>query len=530
MLPDQLGRVPGTASLAPEVSDLLRRLAALHGATVTVEDDDGREIARYGDGPAQAIGVTAAAHRPGLVVRVLLPSMAGPAAAELADYAAEVLGQVSAVRGDLDLLTDELLERYEEVTLLHEVSQDLGVVVDVGRAAEAALARTLKAVPARFGHVFVRDADGHVDAVASAGESSRAAAPDGIVPVLAEATLRGGASTLVHAGQTVPGTSVRAVEPLLAVPITLEGVTTTGALGVLVLVGHSLRQRFSAGEAQLAGTVARQLAVGLENGRLVSALREKERLEGELELAAAIQARLLPASAPPVHGARLRAACLPAEHVGGDYYDFAVCGERGAVATVVADVTGHGVGPGLIMAMTRSVLRAELATTSNLPAALTATNTTMWDDLLATGLFITVFCLSFEPSTRQVRFVNGGHHPALLRHPDGRVEELDSDGMPIGLLPDPGYEEGRAELAPGSVVLVFSDGVVETRAPGGELFGTARLVDLLAEHGGKPDVIDRLLAALAGHRAGAAQQDDVTVVELRVDPPDPADAATWAPS
>jgi sigma-B regulation protein RsbU (phosphoserine phosphatase) len=336
-----------------------------------------------------------------------------------------------------------------------------------------------------------------------------------LVEAVAVASLERRGELLVHAGQQVPGSRLVAAEPALGVPVQLQGTAVQERPpGVLVLVGHGSGRRFSAGEAQLAATVARQLAVGLENGRLVLALRDKERLEHELGLAAGIQAQLLAGAVPAMPGASLRAVCRPAEHVGGDYYDF-VRSEDGSVTTVVADVTGHGVGPALIMAMTRSVLRAEFGSSSSLPDALTATNATMWDDLLATGLFITVFALTFDPASRRVRFVNGGHHPALLRHPDGQVDELDSDGMPIGLLPDPGYEDGETALEPGSVLLVFSDGVVETRAPDGQFFGTPRLIDFLAEHGERPDLVDRLLADLEDHRAGAAQQDDVTVVELR---------------
>ncbi|MDP9417248.1 MAG: SpoIIE family protein phosphatase [Actinomycetota bacterium] len=449
----------------------------------------------------------------------MLPVHAAADPKTVADFAAALVNQVSQIREDLDLLTDEVLARYEEVTLLHELSQDLGVVVDVRSAANAALARTFKAVRAQLGQVLVwaPDEDDAVE-VACAGVAGQDLLLRRLASDTARTALTSGAEVMVHAGQTVPGSELVAGQPVLAVPLRLDGAGSRGsrAPGVLVLVGNAERQRFSAGEAQLAATVARQLAVGLENGRLIAALRDKERLEHELGIAAGIQGQLLSGDPPALPGARLRAVCLPAEHVGGDYYDFVVT-DDGTLTAVVADVTGHGVGPALIMAMTRSVLRAEFRNAANLSDALAATNRTMWDDLLATGLFITVFCLAFEPQHMRVRYVNGGHHPALLRRPDGRVQELDSDGMPIGLLPDPGYEQGEARVEPGSLVLAFSDGVVENRGPDGKLFGTARLVEFLREHGDEPDFIDRLLVTLERHRAGAPQQDDITVVQLLVD-------------
>lgn len=512
--------VPGAVaiSLAPEVVELLQRLAELHGAALAVRDGAGRQVAMFGTAPGDAVQATAHSVPAEVDVALWVPAGAGVSPAALAEYAAALVGQVGAVRHDLDLMAEELLERYEEVTLLHEVSHDLGVVVDIPSAAQAALDRTLRAIPAQLGKVLVQSQadDGRVTVAQSGTEDPIRAA---LSAAVAQASLGRRGEVLVHAGQRVPGSDMVAAEPALGVPVQLEGAGPgEQPPGVLVLVGNDSHARFSAGEAQLAATVARQLAVGLENGRLVSALREKERLEHELGLAAGIQAQLLAGSAPVVPGASLRAVCLPAEHVGGDYYDFVVA-EDGAVTTVVADVTGHGVGPALIMAMTRSVLRAEFHNSASLTAALTATNATMWEDLLATGLFITVFALTFDPDSGRVRFVNGGHHPALLRHPDGRVEELDSEGMPIGLLPDPGYEDGEAVPEPGSVLLLFSDGVVETRAPDGRLFGTPRLVEFLREEGTHPHLVDGLLAELEKYRAGAPQQDDVTVVEVRIDPP-----------
>ncbi len=509
-------------TLASEVADLLRHLAELQQAEITVLDHDGRQVAVFGRCPTPSAQASSSAKPSALVVHVAVPPDSPAPAGSLADFAAAVVGQVSAVREDLDLLSDELLERYEEVTLLHEVSSDLGVVLDVSCAAASALGRTLQAVPARFGQVLVRPpgAAGLVE-LAVVGDdhpAHRSSAAAG-----ANAALRQGDLVLVNVGQDLPGGGGPATVPVLAVPLQLEGLTAASEAppGVLVLVGHASSGRFSSGEAQLAATVARQLAVGLENGRLLSALREKERLEHELGLAASIQSRLLSAVPPTVVGATVRGVCLPAEQVGGDYYDF-VLSQDGSLTAVVADVTGHGVGPALIMAMTRSVLRAGLQRTDSLEAALTATNATMWDDLLATGLFITVYCVALDARTRRLRFVNGGHHPALLRRADGSVQELDSDGMPIGLLPDPGYEQGAILAEPGSVLLLFSDGVVENRAPDGTMFGTPRLVEFLVENGEQHDLIDRLLEALEEHRAGGPRQDDVTIVELRLDHEDGA--------
>jgi sigma-B regulation protein RsbU (phosphoserine phosphatase) len=213
-----------------------------------------------------------------------------------------------------------------------------------------------------------------------------------------------------------------------------------------------------------------------------------------------------------VDGVSLAAACLPAEHVGGDYFDFT--SSEGSVTALVADVSGHGIGPGLMMAMTRTVLRRELQQGVSLAEAMRATSSLMWDDLAATGLFITVFCVRYEPATRTLRYVNGGHHPALLRRAGGGTARLDGDGWPLGLIPDPDFEELSLVLDPGDAVLLFSDGIVEERSPTGEMFGTERLTALVGATGGP--LLTSLLDAARDWRGVAPQQDDVTLLELRV--------------
>lgn len=425
--------------------------------------------------------------------------------------------ELISLQADLAALTDELLNRYEEVTLLYDLSHELGVVLDVESASHTALIRSLQVIPARLGLVLV-GRDGDLVAVAQAGSDS----PDGrrarVAYDIGHAATRRMAQVMIHAGGVLEPGGPAVDEPVLAAPLfTREATATEGrAAGVLVFVGHGGSDRFSAGEAQLAAAVARQLGLGVENARLVAALRETERLERELELAAGIQRSLLPAQAPQAVNATFAAACLPAAHVGGDYYDF-MRADDGVVVGVVADVTGHGLGPGLIMAMTRSVLRAQLGSRGSLSEALTDTNNVMWDDLVATGVFITLFVIRYDSRTGGVSYVNGGHHPALLRHRDGSVVELEVDGMPLGVLPDHRYDEGAKSLKPGDALLIFSDGLVEARSPDGAMLGTDRLREVVAAGDGcAQDLVDRVLADVKAFRAGVQQDDDITLLALSV--------------
>ena len=139
-----------------------------------------------------------------------------------------------------------------------------------------------------------------------------------------------------------------------------------------------------------------------------------------------------------------------------------------------------------------------VAWSASLSEALQATNAVMWDDLVATEAFITVFAARYEPQTRCLHYVNAGHQPALLHRADGSTEELTSDGMPFGIVPSPGYTERTRSLTPGDVVLIFSDGVVEASSPDGVAYGLEGLLALLTQGTrSAADLVTRVLADLA---------------------------------
>ena len=424
--------------------------------------------------------------------------------------------ELIALREDVDSLTSELLNRYEEITLLYDLAREMGVVVDLEEASRTALARSLQIIPATLGLVLTGDNPDQLRTVASYGSTGPDESRYHKARDVAREAMRSASLVMVEAGAASEGGGLS--EPVLVAPLTIAGTSATEQrlAGVLAFVGHDHSDRFSAAEVQLCAVVAGQLGQGIENARVISQLREKERLESDLTLAAGIQRSLLPPHAPRLLGATLAAECIPAAQVGGDYFDF-LLDAKGGVNIVVADVTGHGLGPGLIMAMTRSVLRAELRRLASLSEALLATNTVMWDDLIATECFITVFAARYEPQTRCLNYVNAGHQPALLHRADGSAGELNSDGMPFGIVPSPGYEERTQQLAPGDVVLMFSDGVVEATSPDGVPYGTGGLHELLAQGTrSASDLLTRVLSDLDDFQGSGVQDDDITVVALHV--------------
>jgi sigma-B regulation protein RsbU (phosphoserine phosphatase) len=243
--------------------------------------------------------------------------------------------------------------------------------------------------------------------------------------------------------------------------------------------------------------------------------RRQLETEKEIEVAAHIQRSLLPERPPRVPGATIAGHCFPAAHVGGDCFDY-VADAEGRLVAFVADVAGHSISSALLMAMGRSTLRREIAAGASPAEVLTTTNRTMFDDLVATELFITMFCVRYDPRSRSLEYANAGHNPPLLRR-DGTVAELDAEGAAIGILPDVEFEAREAEFAPGDRLLLYTDGACEALDAAEVQFGEDRLRALLEElPEAPPDAfVDHAYAAVRAHVGSAPQQDDITLVALQ---------------
>lgn len=259
------------------------------------------------------------------------------------------------------------------------------------------------------------------------------------------------------------------------------------------------------------------MAASLEVGR--SAVREKERMVRELEIAREIQKTLLPSRIPALPGFELDAVYRPASQVGGDYYDFIPVG-TGRMLIVVADVAGKGV-PGLvIMAMVRILVR-DLAVRGERPERMLRRLNTLLRDDIASGFFVTCFCGILDTRAQTFEFASAAHMPLLLYRARGRsIEEFRTGAKPLGPFPDEifrsGLEEARIDLEPGDLVLQYTDGLNEMRDASGEEFGFERTRDVIsrAATGGTGAVLARIIEALDGFRGNTPQSDDLTLLAI----------------
>ena len=243
---------------------------------------------------------------------------------------------------------------------------------------------------------------------------------------------------------------------------------------------------------------------------------ERERVEQELQVARSIQQASLPKEVPEPEGWQISPFYQPAREVGGDFYDFFELDDE-RLGIVVGDATGKGVPAALVMASTRSMLRAvaQAMGSSSPGEVLERINDLLVTDIPA-DMFVTCFYAILDPKSGSLTYANAGHDLPYLRRRGGDCEELRARGMPLGLMPGMGYEEKETILETGESALFYSDGLVEAHDPKGEMFGFPRLWALVAEHAEERSLGDFLLEELyyfVGE--GWEQEDDITLLTLR---------------
>ena len=285
-------------------------------------------------------------------------------------------------------------------------------------------------------------------------------------------------------------------------------------LGLLYVDSHDLTISFDNDQLELLTLLANMAAVKITNARLLEADRERDRIAQELGNATRIQRDMLPSGTPSVPGYELEAYLVTCNEVGGDLYDFHVL-EDGRLMLIVGDVTGKGMGAALLMSSFLASARVLYDACPD-PAELSRRLAAMVNRSNDRARFITGFVACLDPATGVMQYVNAGHPwPMLVR--DGALRELESNGVPFGVVPGFPYTTATVELAPGEVLAVFTDGIPEAQR-GEELYDEERLRQAMREEGGASDLgvlRGRLLERVDEFLAGEPRTDDITLVLIR---------------
>ncbi len=301
--------------------------------------------------------------------------------------------------------------------------------------------------------------------------------------------------------------------------------------GRLYVFSNNPQYNWTEERQKLVRLIADQTAVAIENGELTIELRKKERLDRELEIGAEIQLQLLPRQCPTIPGVSLAAFCQPANRVGGDYYDFIPTNHDGQKklvpqsdrwALVIGDVMGKGVPAGLIMTMTRGMLRGEVLNGHSPARILQHLNRVMYADLENSHRFVTLFCSEYDPDTQILTYSNAAHNPPLLWHAATKtIKRLDTLGMLIGLDAHNQYENAQVQLRSGDTIIYYTDGFTDAASQNGDRFDEENLIRAFGwacRHSLPPQSILEYLFDKVRQFIGTDSQntDDMTLVVMQI--------------
>ncbi len=401
----------------------------------------------------------------------------------------------------------ELKARLLELESLYDLGLSLGGQLDLSALADEVLFRSISLTDAGKGTLVLFEESGAVLLERSVG-GEVLASRDAAAWTLPE----GGVINNAAASVPTAGMKLAGCEKCLAVAISVPG----RRLGALAVADKESRDGrvldFTPTDGRLLSLFANQAAAAIETARLHKDAIEKERIERELEVAAAIQRQILPRDLPVVAGLEIAAKNVPTRQVGGDYFDFFPL-SGGRLAFLVADVSGKGVPAALLVSTVHAAVHLQIDEARTV-AELIGRIDRHLQKYAATRKFLTCFFGLLEPDSGTLRYVSAGHNPALLRRASGAIEQIKATGVPIGMFPNASWREETVAMERGDLLCVYSDGITEALDAADEEFGLDRLSRLMsADPTGA--LCERVFDAVAAFAGDVPQYDDQTLLLLR---------------
>jgi phosphoserine phosphatase RsbU/P len=287
-------------------------------------------------------------------------------------------------------------------------------------------------------------------------------------------------------------------------------------LGVLQLLNKQ-GGSFDAIDEELLVAFGQHAAVSLDRARMIEEIKGQQATQASLNVAREIQRGFMPRELPVIPGYEVASWWYPNEAVGGDYCDVLKL-QDGRTGLVIADVSGHGLGPALLMASVRAALRALTLDHSSSEVLLNLLGRSLGDDL-QDGRFITIVLAALDAKAHRLEYANAGHAPALYyRASSDEFAQLESTGLPLGVLERPEYPQGPPlQLVPGDLLILCTDGIVEAMDADYKQFGVARLQHIVRTYKSESvaQMVEHIGAEVTQHYVGDSPPDDLTILALR---------------
>ncbi len=448
--------------------------------------------------------------------------------AEPLPLAPEVFSVVDSIRTVSVGLAPEAEQSRKLLAVISQVSVALLSSLSLEDVLKQIVGLVLEAVPAERAFLLLHNAQGELVCKVACYRGQEPSEVERVVRIsrsITEEVIGHGRSVLTSDAQADERFRQRnsillsGIRSIMAVPLLVNRREASSAprqiIGMIYVDNPMSAGAFTEGDLQLLTMVASVAAIKIENTLLLEQRLENERIKQQLAQARDLQFQLLPLVPPEVEGYDLTGISFPCYEVGGDYFDFIRLPD-GVLIFTVGDVCGKGMDAAMLMSALHASVRAQAMTVASVAELVAAINRYLVETT-APNKFATLWLGRLNPRTHELSYVNAGHNPPLLVRAHGDVEFLEKGGIPVGILGEVAYEEGRLRLEPGDGLVLFSDGISESTNEQGEEFGVTRLVDVVRRHRElrAASLRDRIEEALSLFIGKARLADDITLLILK---------------
>jgi len=418
-------------------------------------------------------------------------------------------------------LTGDANRDQRNIDILLDTIAEVSSTIDLGDLFVSVVDKTLEITQAERGILMLFDDEGALQVQVARDSLKRDLPPDISYShsVPEKVAREGTAETLIDAASHSDaslGQSILDLRLLTVMCVPLK--VREKIIGVLYVDSRASSREFNDSDLMLFKALSYQLAIAIENARLVNEAIERQRLQQSLLIAQDIQRSLLPPGRLDLPSHDIYGISEPCDETGGDYFDY-IRVRDGRLGLVVGDVSGHGIGAALFMATARALLRAFVSTHAGLDGVFRDLNNSLERDM-GTGSFMTLFYGDLDVRENLLRYVRAGHNEPLLYRPaESGFRELTAPGMALGFVRDYEYEvAGPVELLPGDILILYTDGIPEARNRGKEQFGMARFQEIVESYRTRSsrEIVEGIVRRVRDFAGQEQFEDDLTLIVVKV--------------
>ena len=412
---------------------------------------------------------------------------------------------------------DDLRRKADRLELLVGVHQALGESIELQPLLEMILERAFDHLQPEEGVIFLRQGEG--DYLRAAYRSSTDDESQYVysTTLISEVAEKGLAALVLDMGSDerfAGAASIQAsgIRSLVAAPL----MDAEGPLGMIALSSHFQSRNFEESDMELLAALASVASLRIRNVALAEESAERKRMEQELAMARDIQTSVLPADLPEIQGYSLCGANTPSRGVSGDYYKAFHREDSQELVLMIADVCGKGMAAALLTASLEALSAGPIEDGQSIEEICSNVCRRLYERTPPTK-FATAFLSILDLESGTFKYANAGHNPVLVVRNDGAVELLESQSVPIGVIPDADFTEEQTPLEPGDLVLLYTDGITEATDPDNNMYGEERLMELVLENRQRPleELAQKIDADVTAFAQGVPFADDRTLVLLR---------------